>query len=299
MPRTFIRLSEEHDTPILNFLWRWKLASTPTLAQKFCSHSTSPIRLMYKRLDRLKRAGMITIKPDHDFKKFYWVLTNRGFGAIEPTLPLLRENGYKSENIKHDALVNALHLGDWLNVTPDEIRLVAEQQLRRTDFEFYPEWVPKSDDHRPDGYWGFGNDNRIQAIAIEAELTPKSRNRYQKVAYFYDDHEKIVRVLWLVPSDQFAKRIQECMDQNSKKRPKVHNYVLISEFENKIWDAKIILGPERGKSIFQLLKLWVPNVGEKRGYRGGTGPLYPLLDGRIRPRTQNASQTARVSKNSD
>lgn len=86
------------------------------------------------------------------------------------------EVGYKSENKEHDFWVTAIHLGDWLYQIPIGSALCSEQQLRRLHRDHYPEWVPKSTDHRPDGWWNIncGRPNNKSLIALEVELSRKS-----------------------------------------------------------------------------------------------------------------------------
>ena len=109
----------ERDLCLLKFLWRWKLLSTAALTEAFFK-DRSPITA-YVRLWHLKEANFIQLVSESGGKEFYWCLAPKGFGAIQNSLPDLAELGFKSKNIEHDALVTAVHLGDWLTISPKGI----------------------------------------------------------------------------------------------------------------------------------------------------------------------------------
>lgn len=130
----------ERDLKILRYLWRWKVLSTAALTEKFFPER-SPITA-YTRLWHLQDGNYIRLIPLSDGKRFVWGLDQKGLASIKNQLPDLREIGFKSENVEHDHLVSAIHIGEWLTTTTSDDYFFSEQELRRFHLDQYPEWVP-------------------------------------------------------------------------------------------------------------------------------------------------------------
>lgn len=260
------------DLMLLEFLWRWKLATTAALGAKFFSCN---FKNAYNRLNDLERANVIEVRCDEKLKNFAWAITQKGFKAIRSELPALKEEGFRSEHIQHDFLVSAFHIGDWLLEMPEGARLFSEQQLRRVLLDDYPSWVPRTEVHRPDGYWGLPASDKILTVALEVEIHRKSPQIYEAVGEFYAELSEVFRVIWLVPSIASARRIQSKIQKSRSVRANVHNFVLIPNFLKQAWHCPILLGPETGKTLSDFLHTVPGEVPVKRG-----GPLtgHYLLD---------------------
>lgn len=246
-----IILSQDKDIPILLYLWKWKIATTVMLAAKFYSNPRS--EAAYRRLIRLEKAGFIQTKASTSGDKFVWTLTKLGFNAMRGYLPPLREEGYRCENIGHDLTTNLVHLGDWIHKMPNGCGLFSEQQLRRFDLEEYPAWVPKTDRHRPDGYWRISHEGKDRVFALEVELSMKKKSEYGQVAYFYEGWKGIYRVLWVVASPSMAKAIDTEIKKSVGDSVNYHNFVEVSQFRKHGWRAKVTRGMDTGKSIEEML----------------------------------------------
>ena len=155
------------DVPILKYLWLWKAATTATLGIKFYGSPKS--EACYKRLRRLAKAGFIRLRADGKGFNHVWMLEKKGFFCIkahfEPD-----EDGFKSENLRHDLFVQGVHLGDWVHGLPKDCHIFTEQQLRRFKPERYSSWLPQTDRHRPDGYWVVKRGDQYRTFALEVEL---------------------------------------------------------------------------------------------------------------------------------
>jgi hypothetical protein len=270
-----VQLSDDLDIPLLLFIWKWKLLTTAALTERFFSQAKSPIS-GWSRLTKLEKAGLLAFRTDEKFQKSYWTLTSKGLLAISDNFPPLRDYGFRSEYPAHDALVTAFHLGEWLVSAPQGVHLFSEQQLRRYDFSSYPTWVPTDKLHRPDGYWGMSTQSGILPIALEVELSRKCKSDYEKVAEFYMHQSNIVKVMWLVPTQGLAVLIQNIIASTVSMRAGVHNYVLVSEFKERLWGAQIFLGPDMGKTLSKVLS-GLPENGAESGFKSGlsfnTSPL--------------------------
>lgn len=273
-------LSNERDVPILEFLWKWKLATTATLAVRFFP-KLNPV-IAYNRLLRLKQGGFIESRCDERGQSFYWCLTQKGFAAIEDTLPHLRERGFKSEHLRHDALVTAMHLGDWIYGAPEGAFFFSEQQLRRHDPSDFPSWVSRSQVHRADGYWGLPQEGTTSACALEVELNRKPNEEYEKVAHFYGDSAQVIRVLWVVSSQLMAHAIHNSITRTPIDRNNIHNFALLSNFQSGCWGAPIILGPEQGKTIAAFLSSYFDKPHAAIMHSSCKCMMHPLLNARKR-----------------
>ncbi len=244
-------LSSEREVPLLHFLWKWKITTTAALIKKFfpnCKGKTA-----YNRLLSLRHAGLIRVRSDGMGQKFVCTLDQRGFDAIREELPQLKEEGYKSEFMAHDLLVSAFHLGNWLVEKPKEAVLFSEQQLRRYEPEFYPDWVPKSEIHRPDGYSRVPLEGELSTVAIEVELTHKRDSDYTRVAEFYGHYRNIKKVLWLVPRESMAAGLDEKLRSASRRTESPHNFILLEQFRLLGWESHISIGPDQGKTLSNML----------------------------------------------
>lgn len=242
------------DQNILRFLWNWKLLPTSVIWKRF--FSTEQDSYPYRRMMKLYRSGLVTqvgvvqgLHLEARQKTVLWTLTSKGFNEVREHLGPLKEEGYKSEYPRHDFLVTAIHLGEFLGNLPAEVSLFSENQLRRYAVQRYPSWVPKEACHRPDGYWCIGTGRQQKIYALEVETSVKSISRYTQCASFYRRIKEISRVFWYVESLGEAQSVQKALKVYDESRYQIHNFILISEFETHGWNAPIILGQDRPQTL--------------------------------------------------
>ena len=259
--RIKVKLSDERDIPVLGFLWRWKVVTTRALHAKFFSGCS--LVGAYHRLNRLERAGIVKSVCDERAQNFHWTLSKKGFEAIRSFLPALREEGFASEHIRHDALVSAFHIGEWLIMRPDGVQLFSEQQLRHFASESLPSWIPNPEIHRPDGYWGIPAKKNTLPVAVEVELGQKASTFYQAIGDYYSEEQSVLRVMWLVELESQARSIQKQIAKLVSQRSDIHNFVSLDQFTQHGWSAKICSGPEFGKSIRETMHLLLEQQGSQ------------------------------------
>jgi hypothetical protein len=247
--QTSVKLNDHIDYPLLRFLWKWKVSTTSLLKEKF--YADSSMAAAYIRLYRLEKAGMIRSHVDPSATHYFWTLDKLGFAAIREELPPLKEEGYLSENMGHDLIASAIHLGDGLFGDIPGVNFFTEQELRRIDPEFYPEGIPTSTRRVPDGYWLIGETTR-KIIALEVELTQKRQVLYEGCARFYEDHRKISSVLWVVPRPTLATTIQRVIAYATEGRAR-HNFLTLRSIYELGWQATVFTGADQGRSIRELL----------------------------------------------
>lgn len=241
----------ERDYKIFRFLWKWKILSTAALARRFFRNSK--ILSGYRRLRRLEANGYIKSIRYEERCDEVWMLTDKAFKLIVPTLGELEHKGFRSEHVYHDYLVTAFHLGEWLTLQPDNTRNYSEQQLRRYHPDVWPDWIPRSSIHRPDGYSAIQKNEGRSIIAFEVELSPKAKHRYEAVVAYYDGHESIQIVLWLVDSATTLKAIRKAFESAQIRSLDKHHFILLSDFQKTGWMSKLVGGRFSGQTPLDLL----------------------------------------------
>lgn len=242
-------LSRTNDLPLLMFLWRWKVSTTVALSRKFYPER-SPAKA-YVRLWKLERAGFIRARCNDTARAFIWTLDKRGFSALRLHLPDMKEKGYLSENMYHDLLVTAVHLGDCFFKRSESIEFFTEQELRRLDPATFPEWVPTCS-RRPDGYWGIKKAVGHKVVALEVELSVKADAEYESITRFYEERDGVHQILWVVRRASIAEKLHTIM-QTVTRRTFKHSFLVLDPFYSLGWQAAIHCGLDAGNTVNQML----------------------------------------------
>ena len=252
----------DRDRDILNFLWKYKVATTAMLYHKF--FESVACRTAYYVLQRLRKYGYVQVRTNEYGQSPLWTLEKKGFLVVRYDLPELRAEGFKSENREHDFLCSALQLGDFLKKAPEDLEITTEQELRTYHPEFLPSYIPNVEWHRPDGYWYFKNGKNIKLISLEVELNQKYRGYYGGYSIFYDAFPREHRVLWIVKTIHQAKRILESMYEYEPEY-KIHNFILLKDFYKNGWNTKIRGVVDDGKTILNLMEENCQEIADKTG----------------------------------
>ncbi|MBS1984638.1 MAG: hypothetical protein JST16_10745 [Bdellovibrionales bacterium] len=242
------------DFPVLLFLWEWKVASTAAIAVRFFHEWTRMGHTAYKRLQRLHRLGYVKTKFDEHAGGCVWTLARRGFDAVVDSLPPLVEAGAGSEAPRHDRFSMAVHLGPGLVAEFGNVFLYTEQQLRRIDPRMHPEWVPKMDGHRPDGYWNVPSSRGRKIVCLEIEFSRKLDRHYREIGQFYASCPTIGNVIWAVPTVRQAERIRSFVSQGRRGSGDVHKFFLLREIKSRGWESCSIEEQKSGESISHILE---------------------------------------------
>jgi hypothetical protein len=282
----------DRDLDVLKFLWRWKLASTSALAQ--CFFAGTRVNTAYNRLLELEAKRFLRHVSFGYQKGGAWALDVHGFQFLNPHLLEMKSKGYRSENSLHDYYATAFHLGEWLVHKPHRSLLCSEQELRRLDPDLLPVWVPKSGNHRPDGYTAHDTGRGAHLYAFECELSQKSRTRYEETLTFYDEEETIAAVFWLTGGIAIEKAIQNC--NSTTARPHLHHFVTLSDFQKCGWSAPLTKGIFNGKSLAGLL---IDKAGTKPVQSPDKSSVSLLLESRKKPILPKESARARESASAD
>ena len=246
------------DVKVLEYIWKWKVASTASIHEAV-NRPHSPYST-YKRLEKLEKNGYL-VCHFHDVERFnVWSLSERGFLSIQSYLGELSEEGYLSENHRHDRLVQAFQLGEWATHQYPKVVFFTEQEMRRKDVDQYPDWVPQTKEHRADGYTRFVGDKRLRTLAYEVELSAKNVQKYEGILRFYKGAKGVDRVLWLVATpfirDQIL-RAKACVRDESQN---YHVFVDHDDYVKNGWDA--VVTNERSETLFTLREKYQGIAGD-------------------------------------
>lgn len=172
MKKTKFKITDD-DYTCLKYLWFWKVATTTFL--KYGVYKNKNMERAYRRLLQLEKRRLIQSISNRDQSGVFWTLTDKGFKEIQFNHTKLIEYGYATEHMAHDFWVTAIHQAGWILRKPDTSAYFTEQQLRRFDKVSFPDWVPDSVIHRPDGYWktDLSQPNSKSLVALEVELNKK------------------------------------------------------------------------------------------------------------------------------
>ncbi len=284
----------ERDYKILRHLWKWKAHSTMAMARKFFAEIRASSA--YRRLQYLETDGYIMSTVVEGRRREVWSLAKKGFGYILPKLGALEHVGYKSENLYHDYLASAFHLGEWLTHQPSDTQTYSEQQLRRYPVDVWPDWVPRSVSHRPDGYSVYNQGGENVVIAFEAELSLKSQHRYESVVASYDSQDAIRFVFWLVDTKRTLKSMKQAFDKFGVRNWSKHHFILLSDFRDKGWMAPFTEGQFKGRNLSDFMNRTGVEMASK-WHRGCD--VSALLETRRRPINQATSKQNAISKITD
>jgi hypothetical protein len=240
-------------------LWRWKLLSTSAIHQ--LAYSKRSVHGCYVRLLDLEGKDFVISTGSWDQRTIVWHLGDDGYEALATQFKVNVENGFRSENKDHDFWVSAIHLGEWLNGSPEDCANFTEQELKKIALADYPKWVPHTKEHRPDGWWkiGLGKHNKESLIALEVELSKKSPQDYSDVGAFYSNTIDVCQVIWVVRSESYRKYILAHLQKGSSTQACEHSFVLLDHYIQSQWQAQITNGKHQGKKLIEILKAPLQN----------------------------------------
>lgn len=250
-PPPFDHTSPNVRSEVVKFLWQWKMATSSALQKRCMPHLSGPG--LYSMLRRMREEGLIQVRCVREPQNAFWTLGKKGFHRVREMLPPLKESGHLSEHVDHDILVSAIHLGDGVFGLIEGLEFISEQQLRRMEPHHLPPKIPNCCDRRPDGYWRVKRASGFKLIALEVELHQKATSEYGSIARFYSDMSQVDRILWVTPTPTMARAIQRALmaetDGDSK-----HNFADLSSIYKLGWNARITIGPDQNKTVYDLLE---------------------------------------------
>ena len=258
--RSFRRKSERNlsrrDIAVLDFLWTWKVASTPLL--KEVAFSNKSPWWVYKALRQLKNENYIQSLPRGKFiEQELWALTGLGFEVVLMDRDDLMVYRYKPHAPAHDYLATCLQLGPQGHLHTSGREYFTEQMLSSLTPANFPKSFRKIDSHIPDGLTLYRNGGREAIVGYEVDLNLKSEDRYESTFDYYTRGAQAHLIVWLVKSIWIAERIVATIERydfggGAKSFLAKIAFIGLDDFTNRIWDAECLRGGLRGISIRKL-----------------------------------------------
>jgi hypothetical protein len=259
-------LLSERDVQILNFIWKWKLATTSTIHHAIIRPGSA--YSAYKALERLADHGYVKSFVCEEHRFTAWQLTEKGFSAIKNSLGELSEEGYLSANPNHDLHSLAFQLGEWSWYKFPIALHFTEQELRRRPADLYPSWVPNAVGHRADGYSRIEGKNRTWVYAFEVEFAQKAVGRYESVIRYYRSQRHVDRVFWLIADPEIKSKINLAKANMKDEQDTYHVFVDVNDYQKNGWDAMVT--NERSENLFTIRGHMRAILGDLYGQYLGT-----------------------------
>lgn len=248
--RRVIRDLTRNEITALEFLWKWKLASTQLLKEvafkKYSNWSA------YKILRKLYDEGYLDFAPKGKYlPQKLWCLSKKGFETFLLNRDDLTNQRYRVHAPAHDYLGTTFQLGDLLGSKNIPVELFSEQELASLPRTVFPFSMQHSS-HIPDGMTVFGSGKEKLIIGYEVDLNLKDKERYKTSGFDHTISLKTNIVFWLCRNLWIAKQISRIMQEvaNDCRYDKTHHaFVLMDDFISYGWLAPIRLGFEEGSTV--------------------------------------------------
>lgn len=252
------------DLAVLDFLWTWKVATTPML--KEIGYKNKSNWLVYKALRQLKNEKFIQSLPRGKHLDLeLWALTEAGFEIVLMDRDDIAHYRYKPHAPTHDFLATCLQLGEYWQSDVDYIHFT-EQMLASLSPSNFPKSIRGTSEHIPDGITVFHCGNKSITVGYEVDLNLKEDERYKTTSHYYSGHgANADLIVWLVKNKWIADKIQALL------KSEIHDYkislnkfafILLDDFKQNLWQAKTINGNLSGISISKLHANLLQSVGK-------------------------------------
>jgi hypothetical protein len=241
---------------VLDFLWTWKVASTPMLQEVAFRRKSA--WWVYKALRRLRSEKYIELLPrGKNLEQELWTLTDHGFEIVLMDRDDIKEYRYRVHAPAHDYLGTCLQLGDiWSSGI--EAQFYTEQMLATLAPRNFPKGFKEPDArHVPDGVTVLSGGLKEAIIGYEVDLNLKEESRYMDTWLYYKYGLRPHLIVWLVRNPWIANRILNQLDTSGREQERMQvlstvGFVLMDDFKQRVWNAEVIMGPLKGLSIRKL-----------------------------------------------
>lgn len=243
------------DLAVLDFLWTWKVATTPMLTE--VAYKDKSVWWVYKALRQLQKEKYIQLLPrGKNLEQELWALTDLGFEIILMDRDDIVNYRYKPHAPAHDYLATCLQLGDLWQYPCDKL-FFTEQMLASLAPSNFPRGFKKNDGHLPDGITLINSPLNKAYLGYEVDLNLKDTERYKQTFSYWENVQPTL-IFWLVRNTWMADKIMGIGNdssyyfENGKAILSRVCFILVDDFKEKIWEAKVLNGKYQGMSIRKL-----------------------------------------------
>jgi hypothetical protein len=251
-----LKITFPRDADLFTLLWKHKILTTRAIWLGVFQNAS--LKTCYERLLKLRKSNYIRRVSISD-NGYAWSLSVNGFNVLKAQLPEFKVPGYGSESPLHDLLVPIAAYSDFWPNSPRDMFFLTEEEIKRLPLEALPQWFPIDLIRRPDGIWNIKSGQERILVALEVETSIKAVLKYETIARQYQDSESISRVIWIVPTLNFAETIFSTFKKRVGFAGFKHEFVFLSDLIIHGWNAKISLGSNKFRSLSDLFNLPVGN----------------------------------------
>ncbi len=260
---TSTRKHSLRDLAVFEFLWMWKVATTPMLKETAFKGKSD--WWAYKALRQLRQEKYITLLPrGRNVEQELWTLTEHGFEVFLMDRDDIKEYRYRVHAPSHDFLGTCLQLGDfWLS--PVEKTFFTEQMLASLSPSNFPRSFRQITEHVPDGITILAGGVKEAIIGYEVDLNLKDEERYRFTFDYYTTIQPHL-VVWLVRNAWIADRIRQATTRNEQAKLETFDkkfvFILTDDFKENVWRASVIGGPYKGMSLRKMHANLLQSLGK-------------------------------------
>jgi len=210
----------ERDIELMGWILEQKFMTEKQVRQVFWKGRNQDNREAYRRLNKLRNMGFLTVNMKKVYRSDMYLVTAKGVRQLKE---LNKNHGLSAmgdadySNYRHDLVVTDIRIlfdemgyKSWLS----ERVLSRRNDLRRV----------------PDGMVF----NKDKYIAMEYESSQKSRRRYQRIFLDYEFDRKIDQVLYIVDTKELVGKLSREVSTSSKA-----NFVYLGELEKELMNARL------------------------------------------------------------
>ena len=99
------------------------------------------------------------------------------------------------------------------------------------------------------------NGKQAHLIALEVELNQKTTDIYESIGRFYLEDTKVDQVIWITKKKSIANGIQKAILSAIRSETNPHSFILLDDYLNHHWQAKIVIGKDAGKTLDDVLAI--------------------------------------------
>ena len=145
MKKLWNPIFRKEDIEILLFLWRHRLATFQALKTIF--YPTLSNRQAYDKLKRLRQGNYLVLDSLQGTHNRIWQLGKRGQFYVQNELMIeSKTKTHNPQSGRHDLIVMAMLLGDWILKTPAGVKTVTEMELMETEIMELPKELREKSD---------------------------------------------------------------------------------------------------------------------------------------------------------
>ena len=207
------------------------------------------INTVLRRLRKLEARSFLKRLSGLETHELLWIIAPKGASSINADV---FKSHWSKNMIEHDYKLISLRM--LLERAGIAHSWIPEHEIRSMVFKKYG--LRQSQKKLiPDGLMGVDANKKMESVAIELELTVKSKKRYQNIIYHYVNKNNLHAVWYIVPTSSILNSLKEIWKKHSSGLSNIKVYFsLLSDLMANPMETKLF-GLD---STHLLSELWTP-----------------------------------------